>query len=328
MPVPAAIPPHAHFVWFGKNFPWLNWLAVRSAADRGGYDRVFLHHADDLREAEHFRGLVHDPRIECARFDYHELLTSVESIAPGIVAMAASLKDPAMKADLVRLVLLWRRGGVYLDMDTVSIAPLDDLRAAGGFFCGAERLVWPWAVHGSRNPLQLGLAVARSGVRDLLRRHPNGWRYFRRIEHAYPVGPSNAVLGAAPGHLLLVELMNGAAGLSTKRLTASRCAAGTDLLEEVLSRYRGNDVRVLPTEYFTPLGPEISEHWFRLHPRHKPVRSAELVGPNTRIVHWYASVRAKHIIPIFNAAYARENRDRQLLSALSAPWVGPEHGRG
>ncbi len=326
--MPAPIPSIAHFVWFGQSFPWLNWLAVRSAADRGGYDRVFLYHTDDLSEAEHFQGLVHDPRIGCIRFDFQELLTSIESIAPGIGAVSASLKDPAMKADLARLALLWRYGGAYLDMDTVSIAPLDDLRAVGGFFCGAERLVWPWAVRGSRNPLWLGLAIVRSGVRDLLRCHPSGWRYFRHIERLYPVGPSNAVLGAVPGHLLLGEILNGVTGLSTKRLAASRCAAGTDLLEEVLSRYRGDDVRVLPTEAFFPLGPEISEHWFRLHPRHRSVCPAEVVGPNTRVVHWYASVRAKHIIPIFDAAYVRENRSRQLLSALSAPWVGSEHERG
>lgn len=318
------VPPIAHFVWFGRTFPWLNWLAVRSAADRGGYERVYLHHTDELSDSEHFQALAQDPGIECVRFDFHELMRSMEPTAPGIVATAAALKDPAMMADLVRLALLWGQGGVYLDMDTVSIAPMDDLRQAGGFFCGAERVVWPWAVRGSRNPLRLGLAVLRSEVRALLRRHPNGWRHFRRIEQLYPLGPSNAVLGSVPRHPLLVELLNEVAALSSKRLAGSRCAAGTDMLEQILSRYRGRDVRVLPAEMFFPLGPEISEHWFRLNALNGGVRPADILGPDTRVVHWYASVRAKRLIPQFDAAYVRENRGRQLLSALAEPWADPK----
>lgn len=324
----APIPSIAHFVWFGRSFPWLNWLALRSAADRGGYERVVLHHADDLSGAPYFRDLAQDPGIECVRLDFLGLLESVAAVAPGIVEVGASLTDPSqnnMKSDLARFALLWLHGGVYLDTDTVSIAPLDDLRAAGGFFCGAHRLVWPWAVVKNRNPVRLGIGAVRSLGRDLLRRYPQGWRHFRRIEWLYPTEPNTAVLGAVPGHPVIGDLLKRAARVPPQQLARSRGAVATDLLEEVVAGYRGDELRVYPPEVFYPLGPEISEHWFRMSPIHKPLRLAEVLGPDTRIVHWYASVRAKQIIPLFDAAYARANRDRQLLSALSQPWVNLGH---
>ncbi len=317
----STIPPIAHFVWFGRSFPWLNWLAVRSAADKGGYDRVLLHHADDLSDSEYFQNLARDPRVECVRFDLRELLASVEPIAPGIIEVSAFLRNAAMKSDLARFALLWLHGGVYLDTDTVSIAPLDDLRAAGGFFCGVHRLVWPWAVVKNRNPLRLGVSALRSMGRDLLRRYPQGWRYFRRIEWLYPLEPNTAILGSIARHPLLAELLSRAGRVSPELVAKSQGAVATDLLEEVVAGYRGGDLRLLPPEAFYPLGPEISEHWFRLNPTGKPLGLEEILGPDTRIVHWYSSVRAKQIIPVFDAAYVRENHRRQLLSALAEPWV-------
>lgn len=320
----APIPPVAHFVWFGRSFPWLNWLAVRSAADRGGYERVLLHHQDDLRDVPHFQRLARDPRIECIRLDFQELLQSVAPMAPGILDLAEFVSDSSrnnMKSDLARFALLWRHGGVYLDMDTVSLASLDDLRAAGGMFCGAERLVWPKVVRDSRNPLVLGLAAARSMGRDLLRRHPHGWRHFRRIEWLYPVAPNPAVLGAVQGHPLLAQLLQRSALVSRRQLDRRREAVGPDLLQEIFTGYRGRDLKILPPDVFYPLGPEISEHWFRLHPVDKAPPLAEVLGPDTRVVHWYASVRTRQIVPEFDASYVRTNRTRQLLSALSETWA-------
>lgn len=322
--MPPPIPSIAHFIWFGQSFPWLNWLAVRSAADRGGFERVILHHADDLSEAPYFQALAADPRIECARLDFGELLQQLEPVAPGIAGVGAALTDPSqnnMKSDLARFALLWLYGGVYLDTDTVTISSLGDLLEPGGFFCGAHRLVWPWEVVKNRNPLRLGGAALRSLGRDLLRRYPQGWRHFRRIEWLYPTEPNTGVLGSVAEHPVLRELLTRAARVSPRQLAASRGAVATDLLEEVVAVYRGGGLTVYPPEVFYPLGPEISEHWFRLNPADKPLRLAEALGPDTRVVHWYASVRAKDIIPVFDAAYVRANRTRQLLSALSEPWA-------
>ncbi|HQU15598.1 MAG: glycosyltransferase [Gammaproteobacteria bacterium] len=322
-----SIPPIAHFVWFGRSFPWLNWLAVRSAADRGGYEQVILHHADDLSGAQYFVDLLRTPRVKCVHLDYLELVDRVIGVAPRIVEVAKWAADrPAMQSDLARMALLWIYGGVYLDVDTVTVAPLDALRAAGGVFCGRERLVWPGVVRASRNPLVFGAAVLRSVTRDLLRRHPRGWRHFRRIEHWFPTAANGAVLGAAPGHPFLAELLGRAGALRPEDLVRSRNALGPELLQDALrgaGAAAATDIRVLPPEVFFPLGPEISEHWFRVHPPGKRPRLEEVLYPDTRVVHWYGSVRAREIMRVFDARYVRAHRDRQLLAELAAPWANP-----
>src|SRR5690606_29308100 len=93
-------------------------------------------------------------------------------------------------------------------------------------------------------------------------------------------------------------------------------ALGTHLLQDTLAQGREPDLAVLPPRVFYPLGPEISEHWFRI--RQRP-RLEKVLGADALIVHWYASVRTKQIVPRIDAAYVREHADRQLFSALALP---------
>jgi hypothetical protein len=78
-------------------------------------------------------------------------------------------------ANLLRIAILLREGGVYLDTDVIapqSFVPL--LRA--GFFCGTERIALLALVARTRNPLRWILPGARLLVRDIFRRLPRGHR--------------------------------------------------------------------------------------------------------------------------------------------------------
>ncbi|HEU4539056.1 MAG TPA: glycosyltransferase, partial [Polyangiaceae bacterium] len=226
------------------------------------------------------------------------------------------------RANVVRAALLAAEGGVYLDTDTVTVAPLDPLRAEASFFCGLERLVFPGELKRSRSPARWGAALARTALRDLCRRAPDGWRHFRRVERHYPTAANNAVLGAEPGHPLLLELLERMAATPPARQTV-RFALGTHLLQAVLRDASGDaarGLRVYEPPAFYPLGPEISEHWFRFTDR---PRLAEVLLPDTRVVHWYASVRTAGVVDRIDPAYVRANAGRQLFSALARPFLAP-----
>ena len=60
---PRMIPGRAHFVWLGEKLPFLYALAVASAAERGGFERVVFHHGDSLDREPHFRALARVPRV-------------------------------------------------------------------------------------------------------------------------------------------------------------------------------------------------------------------------------------------------------------------------
>jgi hypothetical protein len=100
-----------------------------------------------------------------------------------------------------------------------------------------------------------------------------------------------------------------------------RYELGTTLLQSTLADHRGRDVVVHGPEVFYPLGPEISEHWFR---RTQDPRPSEVLGPTTRVVHWYASVRTRSVVKEADPDYVRSHAPYQLFSALVLPWLdGP-----
>jgi hypothetical protein len=233
-----------------------------------------------------------------------------------LASIYATLDAPAARANVLRAAILAAQGGVYLDLDTVTLRSLEPLRRSCGAFCGEERVVWPATVRRSKSVLVHAGGLARASVRELYRVMPDGWRRFRAIESHYPAAANNAVLAAAPGHPFVRRLLANMIAVPTERRTV-RFALGTHLLQDTLAQAREPDLCVLPPPVFYPLGPEISHHWFRM--RQSVSMLDEVLGDETLVVHWYASVRTKQLIPRIDAQYVRTHADRQLFSALALP---------
>jgi hypothetical protein len=146
------------------------------------------------------------------------------------------------------------------------------------------------------------------------RRLPAGYRHFRRIERFYRCAVNNAVLGAEPRHALTEELIARMQSMPEAERRV-RYALGVHLLQSVVAEWSGADLHVEPPETFYPLGPEISEHWFR------PQRAAdtsEVVTPRTLLVHLYASVRVAKTMALVDPGWVRSHRKTELYSALAA----------
>jgi hypothetical protein len=312
---PLLIPNDAHFVWLGPGFSFVHLLAVASAVRSGGFERVIVHHTDALDDVPAFRDAVALERVSTERLMPEALLELAG--AGELVDTYRSLDSPASRSNLVRIALLHERGGVYLDTDTVTVRSFDALTARGGAFVGEERLVFPGKAGGPITARLNPVALLRTAARDVLRRVPEGYRGFRHVAALYPKAANNAVIGAEAEHPLLSDLLARAVALppSKRRI---RYALGTHLLQEAVEGYRGADLGVLPPAAFFPLGPEISEHWFRVRPS---VDLADIIEPDTVLVHWYASVRTKPHVAHLAPAFVRRHAATQLFSALALPVV-------
>ncbi len=312
----ARIPPVAHFIWFGRSLLWVHVLAIRSAIERGGFERVILHHADDLSQSPWWGELSAIPDFEARKLEPEALLSRCPQ-GQQLVTIYRELTEPAGKANMMRAALLYLEGGVFLDSDTVTVASFRPLMSLGGVFCGEERINRPYAVRVSRSLKVLIPMFIRRLIRSALRELPRGWKAFRSIEHFYPAAVNNAVLGSEPGHPFISQLLGRMVALPAERRTV-RYALGTHLLQQLVADYRGPDLRIMTPHRFYPLGPEISIHWFR-HTRH--ARISEVLRPDTILVHWYASVRTKSIVPQINPAYVKARSQTQLFSALASAFV-------
>jgi hypothetical protein len=307
----------AHFIWLGHHFPWVHWLALASASERGEMDRVLVHHTDSI-SSEWWPAAKDLPRVEARRLEPEALLESVGDHAGELIDLFRLLRRPAARSNVLRAALLYTQGGIYLDFDTVTLRPLAPLLDDSDAFCGAERLAFPFDPHRRRDVRRLATAWARTGARDLLRRLPDGWRWFRRVERLYPAAVNNAIMGCRPGHALFRELLARMA-TTPERQRRSRYGLGTHLLQQTVQDYDGDDLVIHPPEVFYPLGPEISEHWFR----RSHARLSQLVAPATRVVHWYASVRAERLVPKIDPIWVHENHRHEPFSALALPFLDP-----
>lgn len=313
------IPSIAHFIWIGPDFPWLNWAALASAQRNGDFAEVRLHHTHDLSRSRWWRAL---DGLGVQRLRLEPEPTLERAAGPRLVDRYRALSAPAAQANVLRLALLLNHGGVYLDLDTVTTRTLAPLRQRHSFFCGLESIAFPAALEGAKDPRAWGGALLRTAARDAARRSRRGVSWFRRIQHLFPLAANNAVLGAEPNHPFLRELCQRLLELSPDA-SKRRYALGTSLLQHGLRETRVPELALLEPEAFYPLGPEMSQHWFRLDTR---ATLEDVLTTNTRVVHWYASVRTRHVAPSIDPAWVRRNAKRQLLSALLLRALGSDAG--
>jgi hypothetical protein len=154
----------------------------------------------------------------------------------------------------------------------------------------------------------LGLDLARRA----LRRAPDGWKAFRRIERFYFCRVNNAVMGAEPASALLAQYLRLMLDVPVAR-QAAPYALGPELLQAAVDSYGRDGLIVQPPHLFYPLPPEISEHWFRIR---RSVRLDEVLPAGTRVAHWYASIRTRSLVAQIDPAYVRRHRKHQFYSAL------------
>ncbi len=303
-----------HFCWIGPRLPWAYVFAVLSAAERSLLSDVILHHTDTLEACDELDALTQAPGVTLHRIDAAACLTDAGDrlgIGDALVRLYGRIASPVMRSDILRAAILFLEGGIYLDLDTVTVASLKPLLAATQFV-GCEYIVWPHRVRKSRSPIRWAYSLILDVARKAMRRISGGWKYFRRVEGLYYRGVNNAVMGAVPGTALFARYLRAMAEIRPERL-AEAYALGPDLLQDLIAGEQDDDLVIHEPLVFYPLSPEISEHWFRAG---RPLTLNAVLTADTLVVHWYASVRTKSLVASITPAYVEEHRHDQLYSAL------------
>lgn len=306
------IPPIAHFVWYGRGLPYLHALAIRSAATHGGFESVRLHHTDPLDALPHVVSLRDLANFELVSLDDRALCD--EAGGSSLADLVGQLESPVARSNLVRTALVYRDGGVYLDMDTLTIRPFDEVRAQAPAFLGEEHIVFPEEVVSSWDPRVKAKAYLKTTVRDVFRRLPHGYRYFPRIAQHYRRAVNGAIMGGVPSHGFWARYLAAMTKVPRARWNKPH-ALGTHLLQATYKDDDGQDLHTFPPPYFYPLPPEISAHWFRFY--REGVDPMEVIDPKTCCVHWYASVRTRKVVKALDEQELRRLAGQQLFAGLA-----------
>ena len=306
------IPARLHFCWIGRRLSWPSVFAILSAAGRSGIGDIVLHHTDALDEGAELQALASVPGVRLSPTDAFATLGRTGrllGLGDALAQLYATLERPVMRADMLRAAILYLEGGVYLDLDTITVASLLPLLDAE-LFVGSERIVWPERVRRSRSPAVWARHLMLDAVRKAFSTLPHGWKFFRRLERFYAASVNNAVMGAVQHSAFLAGLLR---AMAATRVAGSRTALGPALLQDMAALHAGSGLVIHPPAVFYPLPPEISRHWFRIVAR---ARLDQVLSAETRVVHWYASVRNAGLVQAITPDSVRSNRHRQLYSAL------------
>jgi hypothetical protein len=277
---------------------------------------VVLHHTDPIEDGPVLSALRGAKGIDMHRLSPEACLAPVQQalgLGNALTALYAGLNSPVQRADLLRAAILYSEGGVYLDLDTITVASLTPLLDAVQFI-GAEHIVWPHWVYGSRSPWVWAKHLGLDWLRKALRMIPGGWRIFRRLQDVYVEAVNNAVMGGEPGAPLFADALRAMAVIPAGT-PAGPYAFGPDLYQALLLEKDYPGLVVHMPACFYPFPPEISEHWFGFCRHAKPVL-AEVLLPATRVVHWYGSVRNATRVASISPDSVRAAAPRQLYSAL------------
>ena len=307
------IPARLHFCWIGSALSWIQIFAIQSAADRSGMADIVLHHTDELADGPQLGALASAQNVRLSRIDAGAYLSRTGErlgLGDALARLYAALDRPVMRADLLRAAILYAEGGVYLDLDTITVGSLLPLLDAE-VFVGSERIVWPSGVRRSRSPAVWARHLTLDAVRRLFRAMPQGWRFFRHVERFYPCSVNNAAMGAERHTAFFGSMLRDMAAWRPDG--SSRYALGPHLLQSLVARQAWDGLVVHPPAVFYPLPPEISRHWFRIGGR---AGLAQVLRTDTRVVHWYASVGTAAAVASITPDTVRRDRDRQLYSAL------------
>jgi len=308
------IPAKIHFCWIGDHLPWAYVFAILSAADQSELPEIILHHTDFLEDDAGLQALKHKPGVYLSRLEPLAYLGHVgEMIGVGddLSDLYRKLERPVMRSDVLRAAILYVEGGIYLDLDTVTVTSLLPLLNETAFV-GSEFLVWPQQHGRARSPFLLVRQLILNALRKICRKLPRGWVLFKRIERFYFQSVNNAIMGSELQSTFISDYIQSMLHLPHERQLA-RYALGPHLLQEVAARHSGSDLTIYEPTIFYPLAPEISEHWFRIS---SMMKLGKVLSRQTRVVHWYASVRTNQRITQITPDYIRKHRKRQMYSAL------------
>lgn len=309
-----------HFIWFGSTLPDFAVIAIRSALACNPGSKATLWHSENFSIGGEVR-LLSSQGLSTERIDIGSLLKETSELDPrldtaSLLKIYSRLSQPAALANVVRMLVLYTRGGIYLDTDTLTVKDMTPLRGCGAF-CGKERILWPQG-RAKLDPRAVSLAE----LRRMLSWLPGGFRAQKRFDRFYSLAENNAVLGAAKRHPLIREMLVRMLQVPERDWT-KRFRLGTHLLQETLRDLEAHgslgefDIRVFEPAYFYPVGPKMSLHYFRAYGDAGKV-SRELVPEQTFVIHWYASVA--NLLSL-DYAHIRETSKRSVYAYLCAPYV-------
>jgi hypothetical protein len=308
------------YLWSGRRFPFLNVEAVASLRRAEPESPITVYFVDERPLDQNVEILAAIPGVSMEIIDAYELFDRLPSELVGVSSAYSQLPSDALSArsNLLRYALLFLRGGIYLDFDTLVTADFDSVPTHGAFvgvefvWSGDQRHVagdrsvllaprtWAWALSWCLRRVDSLFLAGRAQMCRRLDRFDTLWRATQA---------NNAVIGSCVGSEFLRELLKA----STSASTTIRYETGPHLVDRVL-RARPELVTVVPRAAFYSVSPGETYRLFE---------DVTLSLPDEAILVHYAS--SNH--PALLRSYSPGDRSRVRVGSIVDRIVTDDEGQ-
>jgi hypothetical protein len=300
----------------GTDIQWPYLVAIRSAAINGGADKVIFHHTDPIKNQSKKKFILDSPHTEMHQLEPYEYLSS-NMFGSGIFSQIYSNTPNAVsRSNILRAAILYREGGIYLDMDTITISKIAPLLRHSAF-CGNEYIVWPRFVKKDSSNLLKLKSIMLSKMRKACLYLPNSHIHFHKIKNLYYKAVNGAILGSEKEGIFVKRYLAAMAKLPEEKY-AIKHGLGTHLFQEIAESHSPKELTIFPPQFFYPIPPVIADTLFQPCKNPHPKRFLE---KETIILHWYASRSTKGLIEKIDSDYIYENSINQPYCALAKPYL-------
>jgi hypothetical protein len=114
------IPHHFHLIWIGRNFPFVNRLAVESILQTNPGARVTIHYENPPSNSD-WQAL--QSKVEFRAISLPDLLSSLPASMAAVAPVLEGISSgyPAGRSNILRYLILYKEGGIYIDFDTITV---------------------------------------------------------------------------------------------------------------------------------------------------------------------------------------------------------------
>lgn len=322
------IPNQAHFVWIGSNFPWLYYLSVYSAAKKGDFDRIFVHHKHLGANEKWFHKLGELPEIILQELDFDEVFSSENQLLFCLGRQRDLIeRNPIIQSDILRYAILYLYGGVYLDLDIVVLRSFKELllRTRKTAFLGREKTLFPECIlHPTsiRGRLRKVRSLLLVKLRDICERIPHGYVLYNRLG-AYVPTVNNAVFGSEKSGCFVAGVIEKLNQYEAVEINIPLKIGPFLLQEAVADSNMADSVEIFQPDYFYPSAPGLIRHLFRRYKRVDIDRFCDL--STSYAIHWYSSsstFRASRMnIQDIDYEYLKANKNNLLFGDMLRKYV-------
>ena len=304
--VPCLIPHHFHLIWIGRNFPFVNRLAVESILQTNPGAKITIHFENPPDNAD---WLALQSKVEFRAISLPDLLAALPphmaSVGPVLARISAGY--PAGRSNILRYLILYREGGIYIDFDTITVRDYKPLLAHPAFI--GEEAVFRY--HDDRVAGTFKFGILPQGLLFGLSHYGSFWnsRWFgdsqvwnaanRLLMKCWSLKKlNNAVLGSEPAN----PFFGKAIGLVQETDPKIKYALGPILMNRTWDNLAADSrMQRMPSEHFYFIPPSQTFRFFYGPACHLPAETFSL--------HWCSSNHKKLAggLTLENLSKASEN---------------------